>query len=105
MRYIAAEDERLERYEVADGAGLLGIANEAGDITAYVKRADGTAGHAYGGPVYDPPEFLNVCERCKADGSCGGIGLPFCNDPSGVELTDAEKRVATALAHKVGWML
>jgi hypothetical protein len=104
MRYLPARGSLLERYEVEDGV-MLGIANEHGDITAYVERPDGTRGHAYGGPVYDPPEFANVCERVEQDRAAGhGWHRTECICPHDTDLTAAEKAVADALARKVGWM-
>jgi hypothetical protein len=99
VRHWPAWGSYLERYEVADGAGVLGIANEGGDITAYVRRPDGTYGHCYGGPVYDPPEFANVCERPH--------DWPWwsefvCDHRS--DMTPAERAVADVLARHVGWM-
>jgi hypothetical protein len=94
----ATDDGYLERYEVADGTGVLGIANEHGDITAYVRRADGTTGHSYGGPVYNPPEFTNVCQRSDDDPWFGKWECPHTTD-----MTPAERAVADQLARKVGW--
>lgn len=100
MKYWPAWGSYLERYEVADSTGVLGIANEAGDITAYVRRPDGTRGHCYGGPVYDPHrEFLNVCERHH--------DWPWWDDfvcDHKTDMTPAERAVADAFARKVGWM-
>lgn len=105
MRYYPANGDWLERYEVDDGI-LLGLANEQGDVVAYVRRPDGTRGNAYGGPVYDPPEFANVCERIEADRSTGLHWVPSeewtCSHAS--DLTPGERAVADALARKVGWM-
>jgi hypothetical protein len=98
VKYYPAEGGRLERYEVADGAGVLGIANEGGDITAYIRRPDGTHGHSYGGPVYDPPEFTNVCER--PDPCCEGQWV--CDHRT--DMTPVERSLADAFARKVGWM-
>lgn len=99
MKHFPAKGSYLERYEVADGA-VLGIANEHGDITAYVRRPDGTYGHCYGGPVYDPyPEFLNVCERPH--------DWPWWDDfvcDHASDMTPAERAVATVFARTVGWM-
>lgn len=97
MRYLEATEDHSETYEVADGAEVIGIANEAGDITAYVRRADGTRGHSYGGPVYDPPEFTNVCTRPDPF-----IGKWNCSHE--LDMTAAERAVADALARRVGWM-
>jgi hypothetical protein len=98
MKYTPAVDQYLERYEVADGAGVLGIANEGGDITAFVRRADGTYGHCYGGPVYEPPEFTNVCAR--PDPLFHGRWV--CDHKT--DMTAAERATADAFARKVGWM-
>lgn len=99
MKYTPAQGGDLERWEVADGTGVLGIANEGGDITAYVRRPDGTYGHCYGGPVYNPqPEFLNVCER-ESDYRCTDW---VCDHKT--DMTPAERATADAFARKVGWM-
>lgn len=98
MKYVPAQGGYLERYEAADGAGVLGIANEGGDITAFVQRADGSYGHCYGGPVYDPyPEFMNVCER-PSDYRCDDW---ICSHTT--DMTAAERAVADVFARKVGW--
>lgn len=105
MRYFPATGHYLERYEVGDDT-VLGIANENGDITAYVRRPDGTRGHAFGGPVYEPPEFENCCERVEAD-RANGRDWPHTADwvcSHDTDLTTAEKSVADALARKVGWV-
>lgn len=103
MRFIPGDGVRfLDRYEVQDGALLLGIANERGDITAYVRRADGTRAHSFGGPVYDPPEFLNVCQRCERERDWCWPSRQCSPRPD--DMSDAERRTATALAHKVGWI-
>lgn len=87
----------LDCWEVAD-RDVIGVANEYGDITAYVQRADGTRGHSFGGPVYDPPEFLNVCQR----DTVFSIEPDWCTHEW--DMTDAERRVAGALAARVGWL-
>ena len=103
MKFTPAFGGYLDRYEVEDGGLVLGIANEGGDITAYVRRSDGTSGHSYGGPVYEPPQFMNVCDRCQHEPRpmcCCGDGHAF--DYS--LMTKAECATATVFARKVGWM-
>jgi hypothetical protein len=97
VRYIPAFGSYLERYVVADGAGTLIIANENGDIAAHVDRSDGTWGTCYGGPVYEPPEFTNVCERVWD-------WLPPFDCDHRLDMTPAERAVADVLARRVGWM-
>lgn len=100
MRYWPAWGGYLERYEVADSTGVLGIANELGDITAYVRRPDGTYGHCYGGPVYEPhPEFANVCERPS---EFWWRDEWVCDHKT--DMSPAERAVANAFARQVGWM-
>jgi hypothetical protein len=98
--YVPARGGWLERYEVADGAGVLGIANEQGDLVAYVERADGTRGQSYGGPVYDPPEFTNVCDRVPAHSWFPS--RDWCTHLS--DMTAAERATADVFARRVGWM-
>jgi hypothetical protein len=99
-RFIpAADSDHLDRYELADSAGTFGIANECGDITAYVERADGSRGHSFGGPVYDPIGFLNACQRCRITDEFGDIA--WCDHHH--DMTESERRVADGLARLVGW--
>jgi hypothetical protein len=89
------EEGTLDTYKIEDSAGIVVIANEFGDIVGTIVRPDGVAVHAYGGPVYDPPAFLNVCER-EPD------ARQWCKHRQ--DASPAEKDVLTAFAEKVGWM-
>jgi hypothetical protein len=97
MTFIPGDPEQgtLDRWVLDDSAGIVVIANEFGDIVGTIVRPDGVAVHAYGGPVYDPPAFLNVCERESE-------ARPWCKHRQ--DMTSAEKDVCTAFAEKVGWM-
>lgn len=99
MRYVPADDDHVEYYEVADGDLRLRIANEHGDITAWIRRVDGSIGNSYGGPVYDPPEFMNICERPDP---LIPPDADWC--PHMFDMTAAEQAVAGALARRVGWL-
>jgi hypothetical protein len=103
VKHFPATEHLLECYEVVDEFTLT-IWNEKGDVTAQVVRPDGTRGIAYGGPVYTPLEFLNVCERATNDPILGGDGIhcPFVCEHER-DLNDAEKLVALELLHRVGW--
>lgn len=99
-RFIPAVDRHhLDRYEVADSAGTIGIANEHGDITAYVSRPDGSRAHSFGGPAYESPEFLNSCQQREITKRYGD---DWCDHQ--FDMTEAERRVADGLARLVGWV-
>lgn len=97
MKFIPGDGARcLDRYEAGDSS-VIGIANECGDITAYVRRADGTRGHSFGGPVYGPPEFANACQVVQNEAPVDWCDHRF-------DMTAAERRIADGMARKVGWL-
>lgn len=110
MKFFPGDEAngRLDCYQVGD-TDILNIVNENGDITAFVRRSDGTYGHAFGGPVYDPPEFMNTCSRrpCSVACTCVDDCVTCATVRERVRpywLTDGELAMATALARKVGWL-
>jgi hypothetical protein len=89
----------LPCYSMALETGdTLFLYDELGDVTASLKRIDGTEGHAFGGPVYDPQVFMNACTRYEHENR-GPV--TWCHHQR--DLTPGECEVAYAFAKRVGW--